>query len=88
MRKLILAATFSLFAAAPFAAQAMPIQTNPAPDSGVTLVAGGCGPGFHRGPWGGCRPNRRVWGPGPGFHRCVVRVHRTPWGVRRVRTCR
>ena len=25
---------------------------------------GGCGPGFHRGPYGGCRPNR---GPGPGF---------------------
>ena len=25
---------------------------------------GGCGPGFHRGPYGGCRPNR---GPGPVF---------------------
>lgn len=25
--------------------------------SDVTTVAGGCGPGFHRGPWGGCRPN-------------------------------
>ncbi len=24
----------------------------------VTLVAGGCGPGFHRGPFMGCRPNR------------------------------
>jgi hypothetical protein len=23
----------------------------------VTLVAGGCGVGFHRGPYGGCRPN-------------------------------
>ncbi|USI74714.1 hypothetical protein LHA26_18360 [Sphingomonas morindae] len=22
-------------------------------------AAGGCGPGFHRGPYGGCRPNRR-----------------------------
>jgi hypothetical protein len=21
-------------------------------------AAGGCGPGFHRGPYGGCRPNR------------------------------
>jgi hypothetical protein len=21
---------------------------------------GGCGPGFHRGPYGGCRPNREV----------------------------
>jgi hypothetical protein len=26
-------------------------------------AAGGCGPGFHRGPYGGCRPN---FGPGPG----------------------
>jgi hypothetical protein len=25
--------------------------------SDVTTVAGGCGPGFHRGPFGGCRPN-------------------------------
>jgi hypothetical protein len=23
-------------------------------------AAGGCGPGFHRGPYGGCQPNRRV----------------------------
>ena len=23
-------------------------------------AAGGCGPGFHRGPYGGCRPNARV----------------------------
>jgi len=22
-------------------------------------AAGGCGPGFHRGPYGGCRPNER-----------------------------
>jgi len=26
----------------------------------VTLVAGGCGPGFHRGPYGGCRANREA----------------------------
>ena len=25
-------------------------------------AAGGCGPGFHRGPYGGCRAN---YGPGP-----------------------
>ena len=25
-------------------------------------AAGGCGPGFHRGPYGGCRPN---FGPRP-----------------------
>jgi hypothetical protein len=47
---------------ASFSAQAFPISS---PDSrleasGVTLVAGGCGIGFHRGPYGGCRPNRPV----------------------------
>jgi hypothetical protein len=29
-------------------------------------AAGGCGIGFHRGPWGGCRPNGPVVvAPGP-----------------------
>lgn len=70
-------------------AQAMPVGTiATGDDAALTLVAGGCGPGFHRGPWGGCRrnfgPRRFYYGPrrfvGP---RCVV--HRGPWGgVRRV----
>ena len=76
------------------AAQAMPVGPVAAgDDAALTLVAGGCGPGFHRGPWGGCRPNfgpRRFYGPrpfyGPGRFagpRCIVR--RGPWGgVRRV----
>jgi hypothetical protein len=47
-----------------------PLATSP----DVLLVAGGCGPGFHRGPYGGCRPNigpvcRRVWVPGRGWRR-------------------
>ena len=25
---------------------------------GSASAAGGCGPGWHRGPYGGCRPNR------------------------------
>ncbi len=48
--------------------------------SGVTPVAQGCGPGFHRGPYGGCRANRwygpRRWGPGPRGHRCFWRYGR------------
>src|SRR5436190_17255583 len=34
-------------------------SVSPVPDlrSDVTLIAGGCGVGFHRGPYGGCRPN-------------------------------
>jgi len=40
----------------------------------VIQVAQGCGPGFHRGPGGRCRPNigpvcRRVWVAGRGWRR-------------------
>jgi hypothetical protein len=59
------------------AAQAMPLAPEQAPASIIIQVAGGCGPGFHRGPYGGCRPNRGdevivvpgvavVVAPGPG----------------------
>ncbi|MBP2149647.1 hypothetical protein V5F63_07045 [Xanthobacter autotrophicus DSM 597] len=48
----------------------------------VQTVAGGCGIGWHRGPWGGCRPNywRPYWGP----RYCWWRPG--PWGP--VRVCR
>jgi hypothetical protein len=41
------------------ALDANPFSILPVPNqsSNVTPVAGGCGPGFHRGPYGGCRPN-------------------------------
>ena len=64
----ILIATLSAGALLTMAAvaQAMPFGKGaPSTDSGITLVAGGCGPGFHRGPYGGCRPN----GYGPRFGR-------------------
>jgi len=32
------------------------------PGSLVSPAAGGCGIGFHRGPYGGCRPNRGYYG--------------------------
>ena len=55
----------------PLSAQALPAAAPGLPTaSDVTLVAQGCGPGFHRGPYGGCRPNRwggRHWGPRPGW---------------------
>ncbi len=56
------AAAAVLIAALPLSAEAFPVATAPAAraDAGVTLVAGGCGPGFHRGPLLGCRPNRVV----------------------------
>lgn len=59
------AAAAVLVAALPFSAEAFPIATAPAAqaDAGITFVAGGCGPGFHRGPLLGCRPNRMVVRP-------------------------
>ena len=47
-----------------------PMGAQPVPPSDVTTVAGGCGPGWHRGPWGGCRRNF-----GPGW-RCIWRYGR------------
>ncbi len=64
-RTVKLAAMAALISALPLSAQAMPVAPAPAADAGVTLVAGGCGPGFHRGPFMGCRPN--------GFGRPLVR---------------
>jgi hypothetical protein len=46
-------------------------------------VAQGCGPGYHRGPYGGCRPFRGGFYGAPRFERrCWVRP--TPFGPRRV----
>jgi hypothetical protein len=39
------------------AVQAAPLAPIQGPDSMIIKVAGGCGLGFHRGPYGGCRPN-------------------------------
>ncbi len=56
------AAAALMLSAVPLPAEAFPVAPAPAAaaDAGLTLVAGGCGPGFHRGPLLGCRPNRLV----------------------------
>jgi len=73
MRKLI---AFALTAAAigftGLTAQAMPLAPDQAPASIVSPVAGGCGIGWHRGPYGGCVRNGPVvvvtpYG-GPGYY--------------------
>jgi hypothetical protein len=39
-------------------AQSMPLASLEQAQTSLTIpVAGGCGPGFHRGPYGGCRRN-------------------------------
>jgi hypothetical protein len=56
-----------------------------APEAPVTQAAQGCGPGFARGPYGGCRPiyGRRFYGPPRVYgRRCFVRP--TPYGPRRI----
>jgi hypothetical protein len=50
-----------------------PLDRSQAVSESIILVAGGCGPGWHRGPYGGCRPLYncpRGWHPGPFGKRC------------------
>ena len=58
------------------ASQAMPTSSgSQALSSNITLVAQGCGPGFHRGPRAACRPLYNCppgWHPGP-FGKCCFR---------------
>jgi hypothetical protein len=62
--------------AMPLAPTIQPSWSEQETSSDMILVAGGCGIGFHRGPWGGCRPN---WSP---YWPCYWA--QTPWGPRRV----
>ena len=56
--------------------QAMPVaplDQSAATDTTAIPVSGGCGPGWHRGPYGGCRPMYNCppgWHSGPYGQRC------------------
>jgi hypothetical protein len=56
------------------ASQAMPLAPLDQAASGDMIrVADGCGPGWHRGPYGACRPRFNCpvgWHPGPYGWRC------------------
>ncbi len=56
------------------ASQAMPVTPlDQAASVDIIHVAGGCGPGWHRGPYGGCRPMYNCppgWHSGPFGRRC------------------
>ena len=83
MMRTVLAAALALGAIAG-SAQAMPLTSLGANANGdVIQVAGGCGAGWHRGPYGGCVRNRGpvVVAPGP------VVVERPVVVVPRVRAC-
>jgi hypothetical protein len=45
------------------AAQAMPLIPDQAPSGMITKVEGGCGVGWHRGPYGHCRRDGYYGGP-------------------------
>ena len=74
--KLLAASAFGISLMAMTASQAMPVaplDQTPAASGEVIRVAGGCGPGMHRGPYGGCRPMfscPRGFHPGPYGRRC------------------
>ena len=45
-------------------AGAVPASPSPLKQPSLVIeIAGGCGPGWHRGPWGGCRPQLGSLGP-------------------------
>ncbi|MGU3407068.1 GCG_CRPN prefix-to-repeats domain-containing protein [Methylobacterium brachiatum] len=74
-------------AAVPLAsANAMPILADPGGEPSVTLVAGGCGPGAWRGPWGHCRNTPYVgrlpggWYQARAGNGCPPGYWRGPWG--------
>ena len=59
--------------AATSTAQAMPVAPIAPSQGEVIHVAQGCGPGFHRGPYGACRPLYSCppgWRTGPYGKRC------------------
>lgn len=67
-------------------ANAFPVGPNPDGPSMTILVAGGCGPGAWRGPWGHCR-NTPYYGRLPnGYYQtrvgngCPPGYWRGPWG--------
>jgi hypothetical protein len=58
-------------------ASALPLApVAPASDSNVITVAGGCGAGWHRGPYGGCRQNYA----NPAAHACPRGWYLGPYG--------
>jgi hypothetical protein len=72
----LIAATFFI-SVATAAAGAMPLApVDRTLSSNVVKIAGGCGPGFHRGPFGGCRRN---YAPGT-VHACPRGYHVGPGG--------
>jgi hypothetical protein len=81
MKKILAAALFAATVGGLGAANAMPLAPLGATTDNASIiqVAQGCGPGFARGPRGGCRPMFRGPPPrGPRF--CPPGTFRGPYG--------
>ena len=77
MKKLIAMTFVATFALAAGSAQAMPVAPiDQANLDMITTVAGGCGKGWHRGPYGGCQKNYAQ----PWKHACPRGYHVGPNG--------
>jgi hypothetical protein len=75
MRKIFAASV--LLAAMTAAANAMPLAPiDSTPNAEVIQIAGGCGAGWHRGPYGGCLRNFAD----PAAHACPRGYHIGPGG--------
>jgi len=75
MMKKLIAAAFLLGSLA--GANAMPLApVAPASSPDVIEIAGGCGRGWHRGPYGGCRRNYA----NPAAHACPRGWYLGPYG--------
>jgi hypothetical protein len=75
-RKFIAAAFLVSTIAGAGIANALPLLPVQAPSAEIIAVAGGCGPGAHRGPYGGCRQNYA----NPAAHACPRGYHIGPGG--------
>jgi hypothetical protein len=76
MNRLIAAAFLMGALTSPGIANAMPLAPPANGNSDVIAVAGGCGTGWHRGPYGGCRRNYA----NPAAHACPRGYHVGPYG--------
>ncbi len=77
MKKILFAALFVTGMVAASSCNALPIAPlNDASSDIVISVAGGCGPGWHRGPRGGCLRNYA----NPAAHACPRGFHVGPYG--------
>jgi hypothetical protein len=79
LKNWLVAGALGLMAGMPNA-QAMPIGEVGSGDAHVILVSGGCGPYWHRGPYGGCQPGGQLGFPGGQWGNGGIRPFYGPFG--------